>query len=189
MSAVRRSESFASGSVCGVDIAAISPDLAGKIIVAAASEHHALQVHLCNAYTLSLVERDGDLRSALACADVAACETPSYATLGDDEVRALAARVEAAGTNVMWIGLGTPRQDHLVRRISALVTCPVIPVGAAFDFLAGRVPEAPCLLPGSGLEWMYRLICEPRRLWRRYLIGNPRFLLLVARRAFGQPRS
>lgn len=120
---------------------------------------------------------------------VAAHESPPYTELDDKEVRALAARVEAASTNVLWIGLGTPRQDYLVPRISPFVSCPVIPVGAAFDFLAGRVPEAPPVLRGSGLEWAYRLASEPHRLWRRYLIGNPRFVVSAARHSLSRSRS
>ncbi len=54
---------------------------------------------------------------------------------------------------------------------------PIVPVGAAFDFWAGAVKQAPAILHGTGLEWLYRLATEPRRLWCRYLLGNPRFLL------------
>jgi len=244
------------GSVCGIDIAAITPDRAAGLVVEAAADRRALQVHLCNAYTLSLVDRDPALRAALECADlnlpdgtpvawllrrkgtqgpvrgpglmpavaelgaghglrhylwggaagvaeevaarlaeinpaivVAACETPPYTDLNDDEVRALAARVEATGANVLWVGLGTPRQDYLVPRLSPLVSCPVIPVGAAFDFMAGRVSEAPSALRGSGFEWVHRLASEPSRLWRRYLIGNPRFVFTTVRHRLRRMRS
>lgn len=244
------------GRVCGVEIAAVTPHQAATLITEAAFEREALQVHLCNAYTLSLVDRDPVLRDALRCADlnladgtpvawllrghgargpvrgpalmpavaelgaarglrhylwggapgvaeevaerlaeldetivVAGCESPPYTDLSDEEVRSLAARVEAAGADVLWVGLGTPRQDYLVPRISPFVSHPVVPVGAAFDFLAGRVPEAPPILRGSGLEWLHRLISEPRRLWRRYLLGNPGFVLSAARHALGRTGS
>jgi len=65
--------------------------------------------------------------------------------------------------------------------VAPLLACPVVPVGAAIDFLAGAIPEPPSFLRGSGLEWLYRFGREPRRLWRRYLIGNPRFLMSAFR--------
>jgi N-acetylglucosaminyldiphosphoundecaprenol N-acetyl-beta-D-mannosaminyltransferase len=78
---------------------------------------------------------------------------------------------------VLWIGLGTPRQDYLVHLLAPQLSIPVVPVGAAFDFWSGAIKEAPRVLQGTGLEWVYRLAKEPRRLWRRYLLGNPRFVL------------
>jgi N-acetylglucosaminyldiphosphoundecaprenol N-acetyl-beta-D-mannosaminyltransferase len=102
---------------------------------------------------------------------------PPFRRLADDDLSALAERVRASGANVLWVGLGTPRQDYLVHELARAVSMPVLPVGAAFDFWAGAVTEAPVILHGSGLEWTHRLASEPRRLWRRYLLGNPRFLL------------
>jgi N-acetylglucosaminyldiphosphoundecaprenol N-acetyl-beta-D-mannosaminyltransferase len=107
----------------------------------------------------------------------AGAETPPYTALSDDDVEQLAGRIRISGANVVWIGLGTPKQDYLVPRLAPLVSCPVLPVGAAFDFLTGRVEEAPPALHASGLEWAYRLGKEPGRLWSRYLIGGPRFLV------------
>lgn len=108
-------------------------------------------------------------------------EIPPYHDLNDDELLALSQRIGASQAQIVWIGLGTPRQDYLVPRLAKLLDVAIVPVGAAFDFLAGRVKEAPAILHGTGLEWLYRLHAEPRRLWRRYLLGNPRFLLNVAR--------
>jgi N-acetylglucosaminyldiphosphoundecaprenol N-acetyl-beta-D-mannosaminyltransferase len=108
-------------------------------------------------------------------------ECPPWRDLDDDELVALAQRIAATGATIVWVGLGTPRQDYLVRQLAPLVECVVVPVGAAFDFLAGRVGEAPKVLHGSGLEWVHRLVSEPRRLWRRYLFGNPKFMLRALR--------
>lgn len=113
--------------------------------------------------------------------DIVGCESPPFHDLDADEIAAVGQRVKSAGTNVLWIGVGTPRQDHLVPQIAPVAGCVVIPVGAAFDYLAGRVPEAPQLLQGHGLEWAYRLTREPRRLWRRYLLESPRFALSALR--------
>ena len=90
-------------------------------------------------------------------------------------------RIVDSGATIVWVGIGTPRQDYLVPRLGSRLDIVIVPVGAAFDFWSGRVPEAPAALHGSGVEWAYRLSREPRRLWRRYLFGNPRFVLAVAR--------
>lgn len=82
--------------------------------------------------------------------------------------------------DVLLVGMGTPHQelwvDHYIDRIDASV---VWTVGALFDYLAGRTPRAPHWMADHGLEWMYRLAVEPRRMWRRYLLGNPAFLWRV----------
>ena len=108
-------------------------------------------------------------------------ETPPFAPLTDEDLIDLAVRVRASGANILWVGLGTPNQDYVVRRLAPLLEMPIVPVGAAFDFWSGAVAEAPAFLHGSGLEWIYRLSREPRRLWRRYLIGNPRFVMSAFR--------
>jgi N-acetylglucosaminyldiphosphoundecaprenol N-acetyl-beta-D-mannosaminyltransferase len=230
-------------AVCAVRIATVDASAAAARIVADAVSHQACEVHLCNAYTLSLVDSDDEMRTALLAADlnladgtpvawfgrrlgltgpvrgaelvgkvatlgsgsvhhylyggkegvadrmaielaravpgasVVGTECPPFRPLTDEDLSGLAERVRASGANVLWIGLGTPRQDYLVHHLAPLLSMPVVPVGAAFDFWSGAIKEAPRFLQGSGLEWVYRLAREPRRLWRRYLIGNPRFLL------------
>jgi N-acetylglucosaminyldiphosphoundecaprenol N-acetyl-beta-D-mannosaminyltransferase len=113
---------------------------------------------------------------------IAGVEAPPYHDLTNSELHALALRVRNAQASIVWIGLGTPRQDYLVPQLAARVKCVVIPVGAAFDFISGRIAEAPALLQASGVEWMYRLHQDPKRLWRRYLVGNPRFAMHAMRR-------
>ena len=107
--------------------------------------------------------------------------TPPFRPLGDDDIDGLVARVRASGANILWIGLGTPRQDYLVHRLARDLAMPIVPVGAAFDYWSGEINEAPAILHGSGLEWLHRLVSEPRRLWHRYLVGNPRFLVAAWR--------
>jgi N-acetylglucosaminyldiphosphoundecaprenol N-acetyl-beta-D-mannosaminyltransferase len=85
--------------------------------------------------------------------------------------------MRAAGAQAIWVGLGAPKQDIMAARLRELDAAPAIfCVGAAFDFVAGTVTRAPLWMRRSGLEWLHRLLSEPRRLWRRYLIGNPRFV-------------
>jgi N-acetylglucosaminyldiphosphoundecaprenol N-acetyl-beta-D-mannosaminyltransferase len=103
-------------------------------------------------------------------------ESPPFRPLSADEADALVERVAAAKPDVFWVGLGTPRQDRFVAEYTARLNCTVVPVGAAFDFHAGNKPSAPEFLQRHGLEWAYRLATEPRRLWKRYLVGNPIFI-------------
>jgi N-acetylglucosaminyldiphosphoundecaprenol N-acetyl-beta-D-mannosaminyltransferase len=85
--------------------------------------------------------------------------------------------ITAHSPDIVWVGLGTPKQDFVVDRLAAAVpNAACVAVGAAFDFIAGTKRSAPAWIGNLGLEWAYRLATEPRRLWRRYLIGNVRFL-------------
>lgn len=114
---------------------------------------------------------------------VVGTECPPYRELDDGEVAALGRRITSSGAAVAWIGLGTPKQDHLVHRLAPYTEATLVPVGAAFDFISGNVKQAPPWLHGSGWEWLYRLTREPKRLWRRYLIGGPRFVIVARRHA------
>jgi N-acetylglucosaminyldiphosphoundecaprenol N-acetyl-beta-D-mannosaminyltransferase len=238
-----REEPITTYDVCRIPIAATTVRDAVATIIRAAQAQRPYKVHLCNAYTLSLVARDAKLHSALTNADLnlpdgtpvawcgrsygvrgpvrgpslvtdvtkngvgqrlrhylyggapgiaermadrltavapgvefAGVETPPYHDLSTEELRSLADRITISRSSIVGIGLGTPRQDYLVHSLGNLVNCPVVPVGAAFDFLSGSMCEAPKFLHGTGLEWLYRLRAEPRRLWKRYLLGNPRFV-------------
>jgi N-acetylglucosaminyldiphosphoundecaprenol N-acetyl-beta-D-mannosaminyltransferase len=106
--------------------------------------------------------------------------TPPFRPLTDAEFSALRTDVARTRPDVMWIGLSTPKQEHFMaahwREFDAGV---LIGVGAAFDFHSGRVPQAPRWMQRSGLEWFFRLCMEPRRLGRRYLRNNPRFVWQV----------
>jgi N-acetylglucosaminyldiphosphoundecaprenol N-acetyl-beta-D-mannosaminyltransferase len=96
----------------------------------------------------------------------------------DDECIARIARTKP---DIIWIGLGTPKQDFAAAALAERLPGVFVGVGAAFDFLAGSVREAPKWVQNSGFEWAYRLLSEPKRLWRRYLFGNARFVLAVMR--------
>lgn len=113
---------------------------------------------------------------------ICGAEVPPFRPLTEAERRETAARIDASGADVVWVGLGTPKQDYWMAEMRPLLRAPVlVAVGAAFAFHAGTVPQAPRWMQRAGLEWFYRLCAEPRRLWRRYLLGNPRFLWLAAR--------
>jgi N-acetylglucosaminyldiphosphoundecaprenol N-acetyl-beta-D-mannosaminyltransferase len=110
--------------------------------------------------------------------------SPPFRALNAEELVALQAQVRNTRPDFFWVGLSTPKQERfMARHINLLPEAGVfIGVGAAFDLLAGRVRQAPRWMQSSGLEWLFRLTQEPRRLWKRYLINNPLFIL----RATGQ---
>jgi N-acetylglucosaminyldiphosphoundecaprenol N-acetyl-beta-D-mannosaminyltransferase len=107
---------------------------------------------------------------------------PPFRPLSEAERAAVAADINRSGADVVWVGLGVPRQEKWMAEMRERLEAPVlIGVGAAFDFHAGLVPQAPRWLQRCGMEWAFRLLQEPRRLWRRYLRYNPRFVIGFAR--------
>jgi N-acetylglucosaminyldiphosphoundecaprenol N-acetyl-beta-D-mannosaminyltransferase len=113
---------------------------------------------------------------------IAGGHSPPHRPLGAAEEREVAERINRAHPDVVWVGIGVPKQEKWMARMRDALEAPVlVGVGAAFDFHAGLVPQAPPSLQRAGLEWAYRLAREPRRLWRRYLTYNPRFVVAFAR--------
>jgi N-acetylglucosaminyldiphosphoundecaprenol N-acetyl-beta-D-mannosaminyltransferase len=108
--------------------------------------------------------------------------SPPFRALTDAEERSLAAQINEARPDVLWVGIGVPKQEKWMARMRDRLDVPVMcGVGAAFDFHAGRLSMAPRWMQQRGLEWIYRLAQEPRRLLPRYLYTNPRFVLAFAR--------
>jgi N-acetylglucosaminyldiphosphoundecaprenol N-acetyl-beta-D-mannosaminyltransferase len=107
---------------------------------------------------------------------------PPFRPLTQDEQREHLDAILASGADIVWVGLGMPKQElwmHTVR--DQLPGVALVGVGAAFDFLAGNVKEAPLWMRKASLEWLYRLMKEPRRLWRRYIWNNPAYVILLLR--------
>lgn len=120
---------------------------------------------------------------------IAGREAPPFRPLTGDEDRRVVERINASGAGLVFVGLGCPKQDHFAYEHRQAVRAALICVGAAFDFHAGLKPMAPRWMQRHGLEWLFRLASEPRRLWRRYLVTNSIFvarvsLALVRRMAF-----
>jgi N-acetylglucosaminyldiphosphoundecaprenol N-acetyl-beta-D-mannosaminyltransferase len=107
--------------------------------------------------------------------------SPPFRPLRPDEDRRIAEAIAESGVRILFVGLGCPKQERWMAAHRDVLPCAMVGVGAAFDFLAGRKPQAPALLQRAGLEWLFRLATEPRRLWRRYLVHNPRFVFHFAR--------
>lgn len=110
---------------------------------------------------------------------LAGAEPSKFRRLGPEEKRAVADRIDRSGASVVFVGLGCPRQEVWAYEYRKLLDMPIVAVGAAFDFLAGRMRQAPPTMQRAGLEWLFRLRQEPRRLWKRYLKTNPLFLSLI----------
>jgi N-acetylglucosaminyldiphosphoundecaprenol N-acetyl-beta-D-mannosaminyltransferase len=115
--------------------------------------------------------------------EIVGMNSPPFRPLRDTERAEQDAAIKASGAQVVWVGLGTPKQDVEAQRICDTLGVTTAAVGAAFDFVAGTKPEAPEWMRRLTIEWLFRLMSEPRRLWRRYLFGNTRFLMLVLREA------
>lgn len=120
---------------------------------------------------------------------VAGTMAPPFRPMDVAEIAALSADVAAKRPDVFWVGLSTPKQELFMAAHWAQLDAGVlIGVGAAFDFHSGGRPQAPRWMQRSGLEWLFRLAVEPRRLWRRYLVNNPLFVARVLLQATGLRR-
>lgn len=117
---------------------------------------------------------------------VAGGYSPPFRPLTPDEETQIITQINQAAPDIIWVGLGTPKQDLWMAAHRHQLTAPVlIGVGAAFDFHTGRIPQAPRWMQQNGLEWLFRLWQEPRRLWYRYLVYNPLFIALVLAQMLG----
>jgi N-acetylglucosaminyldiphosphoundecaprenol N-acetyl-beta-D-mannosaminyltransferase len=113
--------------------------------------------------------------------EIAGTYTPPFRALNAVEEKQFAEKLRAARPDILWVGLSTPKQEKFMAEfLPKLDATLMIGVGAAFDFLSGRVRQAPRWMQRSGLEWFYRLCSEPRRLAKRYLKNNPLFALKIA---------
>lgn len=117
--------------------------------------------------------------------EIAGMMPSAFRQLSEDEQLAIAGAIRASGARLTFVGLGCPRQEVWAYENRNLISMPALAVGAAFDFHAGTLAEAPGWMQRGGLEWLYRLVREPRRLWRRYLLLNPLYLLMAAAQRLG----
>jgi exopolysaccharide biosynthesis WecB/TagA/CpsF family protein len=154
------------------------PELMLRLCRAAAEEGVSIYLYGGDGETIAALR--SNLCRQFPGLQVAGAEAPPFRELTAEEDAAVVERINASGAGLLFIGLGCPKQDwfaaHHRGRIAAVQVC----VGAAFDFHAGRKPMAPAWMQRRGLEWLFRLSQEPRRLWRRYLDTNSRFVWGVA---------
>ncbi|MDQ6806364.1 MAG: WecB/TagA/CpsF family glycosyltransferase [Actinomycetota bacterium] len=130
----------------------------------------------------ALVQLALNLRQRFPGVRIVGGYAPPHRPLTEEEQDAVVEEINRSRADVVWVGIGVPKQEKWMAQMRERLEAPLlVGVGAAFDFHAGLVPQAPNWLQESGLEWAYRLAHEPRRLWRRYLRYNPRFIAGFAR--------
>ncbi|MCK7598403.1 WecB/TagA/CpsF family glycosyltransferase [Microbulbifer sp. CAU 1566] len=108
--------------------------------------------------------------------EIAYAFSPPFRPLTDEEELAVIKNIRAANLDVLFVGIGCPKQELWMAKQKSKLNCVMLGVGAAFDFISGTKKHAPRWMQVAGLEWLYRLLSEPSRLWKRYLKQNPRFL-------------
>jgi N-acetylglucosaminyldiphosphoundecaprenol N-acetyl-beta-D-mannosaminyltransferase len=150
-----------------------------RLCEAAAREQ--IGIYLYGGTTTSQAQLQAKLLAHFPSLVISGGESPPFRPLTADEDRAAVERINDSGAGIVFVGLGCPKQDHFAAdhrtRIRAVQVC----VGAAFDFHAGVTPMAPPWMQKRGLEWLYRLCREPRRLGRRYLVTNSQFAVKFGR--------
>lgn len=117
--------------------------------------------------------------------NIVGCEPSAFRTLNPNEKAALLQRIQSSGASIVFVGLGCPRQEIFAYELRGNLSVPVLTVGAAFPLLAGILPQASPWMQRCALEWLFRLFAEPRRLWRRYLLLNPAYVVLVVLQRLG----
>ncbi len=112
--------------------------------------------------------------------------SPPFRALTAQEAECETEEIRVSGARILFVGLGCPKQERWMSTHRGQIDTVMIGVGAAFDFIAGSKRHAPRWMKAAGLEWLFRLVSEPTRLWRRYVYHNPRFVLLFARQLAGR---
>lgn len=115
---------------------------------------------------------------------IAGMESPPFRTLTEKENTEAAERIIDSGAKILLVGLGCPKQELWAAKNKELLPMPILCVGAAFDFHAGTLKQAPSWMQECGLEWLYRLYAEPGRLWKRYLIYNTKFICFSIKESY-----
>jgi exopolysaccharide biosynthesis WecB/TagA/CpsF family protein len=138
-----------------------------------------LPIYLYGSTDDVLTKLTTELQRMFPALKIAGMESSKFRAVTDGEDREIAARVEASGARVLFVGLGCPRQEVFAFAMRPLLNMPMLAVGAAFDYHAGLLRKPPAWMQKYSLEWLWRLGLEPARLWRRYLILNPLYLSRV----------
>ncbi len=128
----------------------------------------------------TLTQLEAKLAEIAPHADLVGSFSPPFRPMTDEETESAMAAIRDSGADVVWVGLGMPKQELWMHEVRPhLPGVALLGVGAAFDFLAGTKKQAPAWMQKAGLEWLFRLIQEPRRLWRRYVWNNPAYAVLL----------
>jgi N-acetylglucosaminyldiphosphoundecaprenol N-acetyl-beta-D-mannosaminyltransferase len=153
------------------------PDLMPLIL--AAAERQGIAVGFYGGTDWSLPKLVGAITTRFPNLELTYAYAPPFRELTFEEDESAVRAINDAGVRILFVGIGGPLQDHWMHAHRGRISSVMLGVGAAFDFLAGTKPQAPRWMQQSGLEWLFRLCAEPRRLWRRYLLRNPHFAILA----------
>lgn len=156
------------------------PRLMEIVCERAAAEQQPIYLYGSRPETLDALRHN--LLSKFPSLQIAGAEPSKFRRATIEDSRAIDNRIRSSGASIVFVGLGCPRQEVFTYEHTSALSCPVIAVGAAFDYHAGTLPLPPPWMQRAGLEWLFRLSAEPLKLWRRYLLLNPLYCLLV----FGQ---
>lgn len=151
------------------------PDLMWKYCGEAARRNESIYLYGGTQRTLDMLQRR--LADAFPGLRMAGAWSPPFRALTAQEEADAVARINESGAGTVWVSLGCPKQEMWMAAHRGRVNAVMIGVGAAFDYHAGTLRRAPLWMQNSGLEWLYRLVSEPRRLWKRYLVTNTVFIL------------
>lgn len=154
------------------------PELTGRVLGEVA--HEGLPVYLYGSTTEVVETLSASLTRERPTLCVVGVEPSKFRNADSGELAAIAARVRSSGARLLLVGLGCPRQEIFAHAMRSRLSIPIMAVGAAFDYHAGRLRPAPKWMQRYGLAWLLRLVREPRRLWRRYLVFNCEYLSLLA---------
>jgi N-acetylglucosaminyldiphosphoundecaprenol N-acetyl-beta-D-mannosaminyltransferase len=162
------------------------PNLTLQVAQAFAEQDLSLYLYGSQMETLTLFAKN--LTHAYPRLKIVGMEPSKFRRLTEQERYELVERIQSSGANAVFLGLGCPRQEVWAYEYRDLLGIPILAVGAAFDFHAGTLPQAPKILQDMGLEWGYRLIQEPKRLWRRYVLLNPLYIWNIFLQYWGLKR-
>lgn len=162
------------------------PTLMLRVCEAAAASGDPIFLYGARAQTLALLLPA--LKKRMPSLRIAGTREGRFRPLTPEEQAADANEIRASGARIVFVGMGCPRQEWWIFHMRRALDLPMLAVGAAFDFHAGVVAQAPRFLQDRGLEWLFRLTREPKRLWRRYVLITPRYMPLIAAQALGLRR-
>ena len=128
--------------------------------------------------TLSLLQKK--ILASFPNLKIAGAISPPFRALTPNEDAAIVDQINASGAGVVWVSLGCPKQEFWMSEHRGRINAVMVGVGAAFDYHAGTLTRAPLWMQYNGLEWLYRLVTEPKRLWKRYIVTNTLFILYAA---------
>lgn len=159
------------------------PELMRRICKRAADE--SVSIYLYGSTGAVVTALGEALRRMFPGIRIVGSEPSAFRELTRTEQSSLQRRVRSSGASIVFVGLGCPRQEIFLYQLRGGLSVPMLAVGAAFPLLAGLLPQAPPWMQRRGLEWLFRLLVEPRRLWRRYLLLNPMYIILVVLQRIG----